>query len=144
MKLYFSYGSNMSRERLEVRTGPVVPHGLATLADYQHCFSHRGADGSGKGNIASARGMQVHGVLYAMSLAQVNLLHSYEGGYEVIDVLVSGVLSAEPVAAYTYCNRQGVTGLSPLASYIEHYLRGMLENNFPQEYIDTIRKQSGL
>ena len=33
MKLYFSYGSNMSRQRLESRTGIVVPQGW--VLEYQ-------------------------------------------------------------------------------------------------------------
>lgn len=144
LKLYFSYGSNMSRQRLEARTGIVVPHGRALLDDYQHHFSHCGQDGSAKGNIGESLGMQVHGVLYGLTPAQVELLHPYEGGYDVISVAVALANGNEPVQAYTYCNRTPRHGLTPLASYLEHYMRGMLEHDFPAHYIASIRKQSGL
>lgn len=144
MKLYFSYGSNMSRQRLEARTGIVVPHGRALLDGYQHQFSHCGQDGSAKGNIGACLGMQVHGVLYGLTPAQVELLHPYEGGYEVISIPVLTINTDEAVEAYAYCNRTVSLGLAPLASYFEHYMRGMLENEFPAHYIASIRKQSGL
>lgn len=143
-KLYFAYGSNMSRQRLEERTGIVVPHGRALLAGYEHHFSHCGQDGSAKGNIGACLGMQVHGVLYGLKAAQVELLHPYESGYEVIAISVALPGASEAVQAYTYCNPTTHEGLTPLSSYFEHYMRGMLENDFPAHYIARLRKQSGL
>ncbi len=144
MQLYFSYGSNMSRSRLEERTGAVIVHGPASLTGFRHRFSHRGQDGSAKGNIEAQAGDSVFGVLYALTSGQVEVLHAYEGGYEIVSVEVSLWHKQSVHQAYTYHNPEPSTGLRPLESYLEHYLSGMREHEFPADYIASIRKQSGL
>ncbi len=132
----------MSRARLQGRTGDVVHHGRALLDGYVHCFDHHGRDGTAKGNIALANESQVHGVLYELSDQQVDLLQPYEGGYEIILVELELVHTSRRLSAYTYISEVSSQGLWPLESYVEHYLRGMLENDFPKAYVESIRKQA--
>jgi hypothetical protein len=140
----------MSRARLEARTGTVIHHGRALLGGYLHCFDHKGKDGTAKGNIRIVRdtpGQFVQGVLYELSSEQVEILRPYEGGYEVIEVelqLPSSPQQSQARArtAFTYISVLSTRGLQPLESYVEHYLCGMLENDFPQAYVESIRRQA--
>lgn len=133
----------MSQERLQERTGAVEHIGQAVLDAHLHSFSHRGRDGTGKGNIEPAPGAAVRGVLYRLRLDQVELLHPYEGGYDMIDIEVSCHTGQQSWSAYTYMAPKDGDDLLPQDFYIEHYLRGMQENRFPQSYIDLIFRQAG-
>lgn len=132
----------MSRARLQGRTGEVVHHGRALLQGYVHCFDHKGRDGTAKGNIALASEGQVHGVLYGLSDQQVELLAPFESGYEIILVDLELGCAGTSLNAYTYISEVSSPGLWPLESYVEHYMRGMLENDFPKEYVQSIRRQA--
>jgi hypothetical protein len=132
----------MSRARLEERTGQVESLGHAVLDAHAHSFSHRGRDGSGKGNIEPAPGQRVMGVVYRLGLEQVDLLHRYEGGYEIVDVRVSAMSGQQHWQAYTYMAPKDDDGLLPLEFYLAHYLQGMQENQFPESYIEFIRRQA--
>lgn len=132
----------MSRSRLQARTGGVVHHGRALLEDFVHCFNHRGKDGTAKGNIKEAMGSIVHGVVYELSDEQVLLLEPYEGGYEVLPVQIELVVARQRISAYTYISERSTEGLQPLVSYVEHYMSGMVENEFPQAYVKSIRRQA--
>ena len=46
--LYFGYGSNMPKARIEKRLGPVERLGAASLTGYTLRFHKRSKDGSGK------------------------------------------------------------------------------------------------
>ncbi len=134
----------MSRTRLEERTGVVESLGPVVLDDHAHDFSHHGQDGTAKGNIEAALGESVRGVLYRLRAPQVDLLHPFEGGYDKIDVRVRTTCGAQQWHAYSYMAPKDADGLLPHDSYLEHYLRGMQENQFPQSYVEFIRRQAGL
>lgn len=133
----------MSRMRLEERTGVVESLGPVVLENHAHDFSHHGRDGTAKGNIEVALGELVRGVLYRLRLKQVELLHPFEGGYNQIDVQVRTSCGAQEWRAYTYMAPKDADDLLPQDSYLEHYLRGMKENQFPLSYVEFIRRQAG-
>ncbi len=144
MCLYLAYGSNMDRVRLEERVGPVAEtFGHVLLHAHTHSFSHRGRDGSGKGNIEPHGTELVRGVLYRLSIGQTELLAPYEGGYEKLDVQVKSPSGEHAWEAYTYMATKDTGELLPRDFYLEHYLRGMQANRFPQSYIDFIYRQAG-
>lgn len=74
---YFAYGSNMLRERLEVRVGNVKLVGTTVLNDYTLLFNMRG----GFANIQKCLGEKVEGVVYGLTAEQFALLDVYEGYY---------------------------------------------------------------
>lgn len=144
MRLYFAYGSNMDRVRLEERVGRVEETlGHVLLPGHAHSFSHRGRDGSAKGNIEPLGDGLVRGVLYRLMQGQTELLHPYEGGYDVLRVQVKSPSSVQEWQAYTYMASKDAGELLPEEFYLEHYLRGMRANDFPQSYIDFICRQAG-
>ena len=132
----------MSRARLQERVGAVAWRGTAQLAGYMHSFDHQGRDGTAKGNITPASSETVLGVLYGLSDEQVQLLAPYEGGYEIVSLEVRLVATSSPVDGHTYISKLSTSGLSPLATYLEHYYSGMLENGFPEAYVELIRQQA--
>ncbi len=131
----------MSRARIQARTSQVLCLGAARLAGFEHKFSHMGDDGSGKGNIVSQTGASTWGVLYDLREEQATILHGYEVGYEIIQVSVQRL--GEQVQAYAYLSEQAHLALVPNSEYIGHYLLGMQENEFPDNYVAAIRRQAG-
>ncbi len=136
MPLYFAFGSNMHRLRLERRVGPVIDHGWVVLPDYRHAFAKLGRDGSGKGNIEPREGSEVHGVLYWLTDAQLDALGDYEGGYERVEVFPRA--SGGVVAAVTFRGVEWHPGLCPTEEYLEHYRQGMAEHGLPEAYVREV------
>jgi len=134
--IYFAYGSNMHRARLEQRVGTVVVVGAGALAHYRHEFAKLGVDGTAKGTIVAARDEVVHGVLYRLDASQLDQLVELEGGYRRIEVAVGGHRAA------TFEALRLVTGLRPTDEYLEHYFAGMAEHGLPADYVQRIRIQS--
>jgi len=132
MPLYFAYGSNLSSTRLRERLGAVDIVGVALLPDYRHCFDKHGADGTAKGNVVAAVGARVLGVVYEVDLDQLSRLAVIEGGYRQMDVRVS--VSDAAVVAVSFEALVRVHDLEPTADYLEHYRRGFVEHDFPEDY----------
>ena len=138
MPLYFAYGSNMSSERLGSRLGKVVDFGWATLHGHRHRFEKLGADGSGKGNIVAHPTGVVHGVLYAISAAQLEILHGFEGGYHAVELEVVHRVAGARMHALTYQAIAPVGVMRPTPDYLAHYERGMREHGLPESYIRLV------
>jgi cation transport regulator ChaC len=66
---YFAYGSNLSREEKENRTGPIMEARRTRLHGYCIAFNKRGNDRTSKANIIQQEGATVWGVIYRCSLA---------------------------------------------------------------------------
>lgn len=134
-RLYFAYGSNMSRARLEARVGWVRDFGRAQLHGYRHRFSKLGQDGTGKGNIEAEGGAWVWGVLYELSAEQFETLRGFEGGYRSIQLTARSPVDATPRRALSFVAERIVAELSPTPAYLEHYRVGMREHGVPADYV---------
>lgn len=132
--MYFAYGSNMLRARLEERVGPAHSLGPWRLADYRHAFTKLGRDGSGKGNIEPAPGSVVYGVLYRLDSAQLAALAGFEGGYRQMSVTVQHLTDNRSQQARTFIAERPVAPQAPTARYVAYYADGMLEHDLPPEY----------
>ena len=130
---YFAFGSNMSSRRLIERVGEVKVVGAAVLPDHRHRFSKRGSDGTGKGNVEPAVGFRVHGVLYRLSLRQLEVLSGYEGGYRRGQVSVQVSATLEP--AWTFIAHAPEGHIAPAPFYVEHYWTGIREHGIPESYM---------
>jgi gamma-glutamylcyclotransferase (GGCT)/AIG2-like uncharacterized protein YtfP len=78
--LYFSYGSNLSHERLHYRVGQTVNKGIYRLQNYKLVFD-TGLNCS-FANIIFSKDSHVDGVIYEMSYEQLLQLDKYEGLYK--------------------------------------------------------------
>lgn len=136
--LYFAYGSNMHRKRLVERVGAVRDHGHALLGRYRHEFAKRGQDGTGKGTLRRDNCAVVHGVVYSLSDSQFLLLAKIEGGY------AAGPVELPGTRAQTFFAERPASGLAPTREYLAHYVAGMKEHGFPEEYVRFILEQATL
>lgn len=133
----------MSQARLEKRVGPVKKCGRRLLKAHKHTFTKEGIDKSGKGNIEPCRESNVYGVAYSLGEAQFEALKEYEKGYGVFELTVVDENQVEE-KVFTFIATESVLGLRPTPDYFEHYLIGMNENNFPEEYIDVLKQRAEL
>ncbi len=144
MPLYFAYGSNMARARLEKRVGRVEDFGWASLHGWRHGFEKRGPDGSGKGTIAPDPADVVHGVLYALDDGQLTILHGIEIGYHTLELDVLVRSSGSRLRAVTYRAMTSVGPLPPTRDYLDHYVNGVREHGLPADYLQLLLSLAGL
>lgn len=132
--LYFAYGSNISRKRLEDRVGPVVDLGLAKLAGYKIIFHKKSSDGSGKANIVEDKLSIVLGVIYELNSEQMALLDQSEKRYDRSDLQLDFGGQIVQAVAYIAQPESIDDNLKPTMEYLEHLMSGAREHSFPEEY----------
>ena len=142
--LYFGYGSNMPKTRIEQRLGPVERLGTAFLTGYTLRFHKRSKkDGSGKCDAFRTDNPddRLWGVLDRLSDEQFVKLDGFEGpGYERIIAQATTGKGAVPVDAVVYVAKpQAIEPeLSPFDWYKAWVLMGARELGLPIDYIETI------
>lgn len=140
---YFSYGSNMSIERLASRIQSVEKMCNATLHGHILRFQKvSNLDGSGKCDAAQTgmSGDMVYGILCSVRIDEIAKLDRFEGrgyGYERVRVAVKSE-SGETFDAETYIATNVNPNLRPYSWYKEHVLRGAKTNGLPEEYVSMI------
>jgi len=137
--IYFSYGSNMSRSRLEKRVGKVKHLGKATLKGYTLRLNKKGQDGTGKANIVPKSQTQTEGVLFELSHRQLLKLDPFEGAPRHYERKRVQLLNdkGERIEAITYIAKQKWTvkkALQPSKEYLNHILQGARENQIKIEF----------
>ena len=145
---YFAFGSNLSSSRLLQRLPEVTVSGVATLSQHQLCWRKNDLGQSGKCDIdfTGDSEHQVYGVVYLMTREEQLELDRYESegfGYERKEI---GVLNLEgdAIVAFTYYALDILDGQKPYHWYKEHVLRGAVEHNFPEHYIESIRSTDSI
>lgn len=140
--IYFAYGSNMLRERLDARCPNVRQLGMAVLHDHRLTFDQfSDVDGSGKGGIVPAAGERVPGVLWSLPLRDLPALDAAESagrGYErdqVTVVLDDG--SAREVT--TYRPIRLCEGLKPWDWYRALVVAGAEQQGLPAAHLQMLR-----
>ena len=73
---YFGYGSNLSMDRKEQRTGSIRSARTACLKDYRFAFNKGGAGGEVYANIMPSPGKVVWGVVYLCDQLAVTVVES--------------------------------------------------------------------
>lgn len=135
-RLYFAYGSNMMRSRLESpeRIGEVIDHGIATLQNYVVAFNKQGSNGTGKANIMPVEQKETIGVLYEMSEDQLKKLDGIEIGYYRVLVHVEWRGEIKHVQTYVAVESKINNDLLPKEEYRGFLISGAEEHQFPEEY----------
>jgi len=140
--LYFSYGSNMSMQRLSTRITGFSNLGIATLCRHDLRF-HKVSknNGGGKCDIFKTNDPKhfVLGVVYRIDPIEKPELDRFEGlgsGYEEKQVSIE--MNGKIISAFTYYATNIKPELKPLNWYKEHVVRGARENELPEEYIQQI------
>ena len=144
MALYnFSFGSNMSSNRLLARLPEVKRMGTARLMGYELTFDMVSLDGSGRCSIKESvePGAQVYGVVYQLTPAEKEILDGIEGPrYDCVDVEVI-LLDGKKVTAHCYIANTTDASILPYDWYIEHVHRRALEAGLPNEYSEKIKSR---
>ncbi len=143
--LYFAYGSNLSRPRIEARLGACRGLGAACLKGYCLRFHKRGVDASGKCNVLYGGDgrRRVYGGLYRLTAPQARDLDQFEGqGYVRQGVTV--IHQHRPLEAYTYiASSQWIDDrLRPYDWYHALVLQGARELGLPATYVRGIAAAS--
>ena len=141
--LYFSYGSNMSIQRLRTRTPSAQKVGVGRLKC--HCLRFHKlsrVDGSAKCDVKETGRPDdiIYGVVFLIDIAEKPVLDQKEGlgfGYEQKQVWIE-MREGAPVQAFTYFATLIDAGLKPFGWYKTHVLIGAREHDLPAEYIRQI------
>ena len=140
--IYFGYGSNMPRARLEKRLAFSERLGAAYLTGYALRFHKKSLkDGSGKCDAfyTGSPDDRLWGALDRLTDAQFAKLDKIEGpGYRRVSVTVT--FDDEPLEAATYVAVPDAIDsyVRPLQRYKNLVLRGARELNLPSSYIDAV------
>ena len=142
--LYFGYGSNMPRARVEERVGRCERLGAASLSGWRLAFHKRGADGSGKcdASFTGDPGDRLWGALDRMSDDQMDELDRYEQGYDRRTVEVQFDGGTVRAVLYVAMASRTEPKLRPYHWYKELVLAGARELGLPRGYVDSIEAVS--
>jgi cation transport regulator ChaC len=142
--LYFAYGSNMLRDRLEERVGSVQSPRCAHLHGWRLAFHKWSpANHTLRAGIVRAPGNVLWGVVYDLTDRQVMELDRYEGvadGHytkEYVTVTIGSGQEAEAlvyVAGNKFIHPEG----APPQAYLDCVVDGAREHGLPEEYISTV------
>lgn len=139
---YFSYGSNMSIKRLQVRVPSASFFSVATLHEHDLRFHKISKDGSGKCDAHETNNPEhfVLGVVFEIAEYEKPELDRIEGlgcGYEQKEIELI-MQSGEIIKAATYYATNIDPVLKPYHWYKHHVLIGAQENELPNEYVEKI------
>ncbi|XP_017345608.1 gamma-glutamylcyclotransferase b isoform X1 [Ictalurus punctatus] len=143
--LYFAYGSNLLKERLQLNNPSATRHCVAKLQDYKLVFgNHKGVESKRwHGGVASiepsGRGT-VWGVVWRINTAHMTHLDRQEGVRSGVYSPVSvNVLShGHILTCRTYIMNSRVQAL-PSPHYLKVIMMGAEQNRLPKAYQDKLK-----
>lgn len=140
--LYFGYGSNMPRARIEARLGRCERLGAACISGWRLAFHKRSADGSGKCDavLTNHPDDRLWGALDRLTDEQMEALDRHEPGYDRGPMAVS--FGEGTVSAMLYVARKDRIDpeLRPYHWYKELVLAGARELGLPRGYVASIEE----
>ncbi len=142
---YFAYGSNMSIDQKERRTGKIRESCPAVLKNHRLVFNKDDGKGSAYANIEQRTGSEVWGVIYLCNLGAFKELDRFEGvtaGHYVQEEVEVVTDKDEKVLAVAYVAGKNFVcpERQPRADYLEIILTGAYEHKLPSDYIKELSK----
>ncbi|XP_074510556.1 gamma-glutamylcyclotransferase [Sebastes fasciatus] len=143
--LYFAYGSNLLKERLQLKNPSATVHCVARLKDYRLVFgNHKGLASDrwhgGVATIEDSPGEEVWGVVWRMSMADLESLDSQEnvtlGAYSPVELSVK--TKYQELDCRTYMMNSCVYA-PPSPQYLQVIMMGAEQNGLPQDYQEKLR-----
>lgn len=163
---YFSYGSNMSKEKLKTRGDQSLPpisftdSYVGRIPDWQLCFNLRGAPPFEPvmGSIRRKPGDEVYGIVYRICsrscweklLRSEGIVKEQDGhqSYEVIEVDVECYKAGNSgrtvrkahtlITAPSHALSESTQGLYPSQRYMNLLISGAKEEGLPENYINRL------
>jgi gamma-glutamylcyclotransferase (GGCT)/AIG2-like uncharacterized protein YtfP len=143
---YFAYGSNMSQQQMSKRCPTSRLLGLGMLKNYRLDFTisaPRRWGGGGCADVVQEPGAEVWGLLYELSLEDVQNLDNAEGPqYQRISTLVQ--MGTTPIVAFVYEVKDKAPFKEPAQQYLDVIKRAASEYKFPDSYrnfLDSVPAQ---
>ena len=126
---YFAYGSNLSTDQKERRTGTIRKAIRARLDGYRIAFNKRHGDGSGKANIVRDVPRTVWGVVYRCTpaaLCEMDMHEGVAGGHYRRRYVRVRCDPGDDLQAVTYVAGESFLddSLVPTVDYLQTILRG--------------------
>uniref|UniRef100_A0A8D3B501 Gamma-glutamylcyclotransferase n=1 Tax=Scophthalmus maximus TaxID=52904 RepID=A0A8D3B501_SCOMX len=143
--LYFAYGSNLLKERLQLKNPSATVHCVARLKDYKLVFgNHKGfASDRWRGGVATiehSQGDEVWGVVWRMNMSDQESLDSQEnvmvGAYSPVELLVK--TKGQELSCRTYIMNSCVYA-PPSPQYLQVIMMGAEQNSLPEDYREKLR-----
>ncbi|KAJ8354312.1 hypothetical protein SKAU_G00218790 [Synaphobranchus kaupii] len=149
--LYFAYGSNLLKERLQLKNPSATVHCVARLKDYKLVFgNHQGLPSDrwhgGVATIEHSPGGEVWGVVWRMNVADLESLDRQEcfskqehvklGSYSPVEVFVS--TRGQELSCRTYM-MNGCVYAPPSPQYLKVIVMGAEQNGLPMEYQEKLK-----
>ena len=140
--LYFGYGSNMPRARIEERLGPCERLGAASLSGWKLAFHKRSADGSGKCDAVLTNNPddRLWGALDRLTGDQMEKLDGIERGYHRRTVEVRFGTGLRRAELYVAMEDRIDPDLRPYDWYKALVLAGARELDLPAAYVASIQE----
>ncbi|XP_033125268.1 gamma-glutamylcyclotransferase-like [Anneissia japonica] len=141
--LYFSYGSNLLRERLLLKNPSATFLTIAKLEDYKLVFGQQRAwkSSAWKGGVATIEhspGDHVWGVVWKLNRRHLQTLDLQESNYDGIEVNTK-VNTGEILTCRTYVMQDMCSHVPPHPNYLDVIIRGAVQNQLPPEYITFLK-----
>jgi gamma-glutamylcyclotransferase (GGCT)/AIG2-like uncharacterized protein YtfP len=136
VRLYFAYGSNMSRGPMRVRCPTAKEAGVAILRDYRFVIM-----ANGYASVVPAAGQDVHGLVWRIGPQDLAALDDYEdvaGGlyrHATLPVLQDG----RPTDALVYLGCEAREG-RPSAAYMALVVEAARECGLPADYVEKLAR----
>ncbi|KAG7475558.1 gamma-glutamylcyclotransferase-like [Solea senegalensis] len=143
--LYFAYGSNLLKERLQLKNPSAAVHCVAWLKDYKLGFgNYKGVTSKrwhgGVATIEHSPGDEVWGVVWSMNMSDLESLDRQEnvtlGGYRPVEVSVK--TKGQELKCRTYIMNNCVYA-PPSPQYLQVIVMGAEQNDLPKDYQEKLR-----
>ena len=142
--LYFSYGSNISLEKMQKLCPQAILIGVGYLSDYQLVFTtHLEQRSRGGADVVPQADAQVWGLVYQISDAELAAMDAnkfYPEIYDRIEVYIQLRDTQATTIAWTYVMQDKQKSFAqPSADYIQLLLNAAQANGFPMAYQEYLR-----
>uniref|UniRef100_A0A671TZE3 Gamma-glutamylcyclotransferase b n=1 Tax=Sparus aurata TaxID=8175 RepID=A0A671TZE3_SPAAU len=143
--LYFAYGSNLLKERLQLKNPSATVYCVARLKDYKLVFgNHKGLASDrwhgGVATIEHSPGDEVWGVVWRMNMSDLESLDSQEnvtlGAYSPVELSVK--TKGQELNCRTYIMNSCVYA-PPSPQYLQVIVMGAEQNGLPKDYQEKLR-----
>ncbi|XP_072249460.1 gamma-glutamylcyclotransferase [Leuresthes tenuis] len=143
--LYFAYGSNLLKERLQLKNPSAAVYCVARLKNYRLVFgNHKGLASDrwhgGVATIEHSPGNEVWGVVWRMNISDLQSLDSQEnvtlGTYSPVELLVK--TKGQELNCRTYIMNSCVYA-PPSPQYLQVIVMGAEQNGLPKDYQEKLR-----
>ncbi|XP_043972152.1 gamma-glutamylcyclotransferase b isoform X1 [Gambusia affinis] len=143
--LYFAYGSNLLKERLQLKNPSATVYCVAKLKDYKLVFgNYKGLASDrwhgGVATIEDSPGDEVWGVVWRMSISDLESLDNQEnvmlGAYRPVELSVK--TKGQDISCRTYIMNSCVYA-QPSPQYLQVIVMGAEQHGLPTEYQEKLK-----